>query len=153
VRRQLRSTRIEDITRPAGKRPAACVRRQIGKSLHALVFALLLFALPVQADDIEPEPFVEQGIEEAEPESVIEAEEVDAAEEIGDAVANNTAKVAFDVAIIRPLLFVRLVAGCVISAPVALLSLTGGVENVKDMMDVFVYQPYWDTFTEPLGNF
>ena len=152
MRRPLGIARIDDCARTASRRPATSARRQVGTPRCALLFALLLFAIPVQASDVEPAPNIDEGIEEAEPESVLEAEEADRAEDVNKSVDYVSTKALFDLAIVRPLL-ARLVAGCVLSGPVALLSLPGGVENVKDMIDIFVYQPYWDTFEEPLGKF
>ncbi|MBW2543244.1 MAG: hypothetical protein JRF15_14255, partial [Deltaproteobacteria bacterium] len=80
------------------------------------IAALVLPALPVQADDIEPEPYVEEAVEEpeAEPEPVIEAEleeveEEDEAESEEES-ARNIEKF-LDLVLVRPLYIGRLVVG------------------------------------------
>ena len=60
---------------------------------------------------------------------------------------------AWDAALLRPLNFIRLVVGCALAIPITLIAQPGGLDNVEDMADYFVGQPYWDTFERPLGKF
>ncbi len=60
---------------------------------------------------------------------------------------------SWDAALLRPLNFIRLVVGCVLTIPITLIAQPGGLDNVEDMADYFVGQPYWDTFERPLGKF
>jgi hypothetical protein len=60
---------------------------------------------------------------------------------------------AWDATLLRPLNFIRLVAGCVLTIPVSVIVLPSGTDNFLDTADYFVGQPYWDTFERPLGKF
>jgi len=74
-------------------------------------------------------------------------------EEPGEEDAPSFAAVAFDAAAVRPLSFLRLVVGCAIGLPVAALALPAGVDVADSVIDVFVRQPYRDTFWDSLGEF
>ena len=100
------------------------------------VAALLLLALPVQADDIEPEPYVEEEVA-PEPEA-----------ETASAFNRNVRKYA-DLMIVRPLYFTRLVLGLpfFVFYPFTLLSGWG-----EDVVTLLWTEPYEDTFERPLGE-
>jgi len=65
----------------------------------------------------------------------------------------NVAEKIFDGGILRPLSFTQMVVGGALLVPTGLIALTGGVENAKITADVFVGQPYRDTFETGLGEF
>jgi hypothetical protein len=132
------------------------------------VAALLLLALPVQADDIEPEPYVEEEVVEPEPE--VEAKEA-ARPETAPAAASSGPSVGakiFDCVVLRPLGFVATIIGGALFVPAA--ALTSGVlflpqtvlfehsdrvrtvESFKDAWEYFVVPPASNTFTRPLGG-
>ncbi len=95
------------------------------------VAALLLLALPVQADEIEPEPYFE---EETEPASE----------------SNRILQKMIDVAIIRPLYFVRLVTGLpfFVFYPLTLAA----SDWSEEVVGVLWTDPYEATFLRPLGE-
>ncbi len=135
--------------------------RRFHRSLPWLgaVAALLLLALPVQADESEPEPYVEEEVgpepepdvelyveEEVEPEPEPEVEvEEEAAFESGRIVA-----MIFDVVILRPLYFARLVVGLpfFVFYP---LTLAASDWN-EDVVGQLWIDPYEATFRRPLGE-
>jgi hypothetical protein len=111
------------------------------------VAALLLLALPVQADDIEPEPYVE---EEVEPEPEVEAAvEEEAKTETEVDVNRDVFNPAFDLLFIRPLYVTRLVAGLpfFITYP-----LTLGSGYSEDVVALLWTEPFEATFKRPLGE-
>jgi len=117
-----------------------------------LAAALLLVALPVQADDIEPEPYVEEAVE-PEPEPEVEA---------GYRVKNTTAAAhkepsvgskIYDCAVLRPFGFAATLLGAVFFVPVAVLASASGVEGVEAAWEIFVAAQVRNTFTRPLGDF
>ena len=132
------------------------------------VAALLLLALPVQADDIEPEPYVEEEVAleleaeaepyveeevapelEAEPEPYVEEEVAPELEaETASAFNRNVRKYA-DLMIVRPFYFTRLVLGLpfFVFYPFTLLSGWG-----EDVVTLLWTEPYEDTFERPLGE-
>jgi hypothetical protein len=59
----------------------------------------------------------------------------------------------FDVVVLRPLSFTQLIVGGVLMIPMGLVSVIGGVDNFKGTADIFVGQPYRDTFELELGSF
>jgi len=133
--------------------------RRIRRSLPCLgaVAALLLPALPVQADEIEPEPYVEEEMaepaSEPEPEPAVVAEaepEVEEAEapEVEEETDNNIEKF-FDLAIVRPLYFSRLVIGLPFFV---FYPLTLGSGYASDVVDLLWTEPYQATFERPLGE-
>jgi hypothetical protein len=65
----------------------------------------------------------------------------------------NVAEKIFDGGILRPLSFTQMVVGGALLVPTGLIALTGGVENARITADVFVGQPYRDTFGTGLGEF
>jgi hypothetical protein len=124
--------------------------RRIRRTLPWLgaVAALLLLALPVQADDIEPEPYEEEEVEpEPEPEPEVEAEE-EAEPEIAAEPSNNIEKF-FDLMIVRPLYLARLVVGLpfFIAYPFTL-----GSGYDEDVVALLWTDPYDATFIRPLGE-
>ncbi len=113
--------------------------------------ALLLIALPVQADDIEPEPYVEE--EEPEPEPEVE----DYVEETPQTTAVREepsigAKI-FDCLVLRPVGFAGTVAGGIFFVPAAALASPGGMANIEVAWDVFMASQVEYTFNRPLGSF
>ncbi len=116
------------------------------------VAALLLLALPVQADDIEPEPYVEEEVAlelEAEAEPYVEEEVAPEPEaETASAFNRNVRKYA-DLMIVRPFYFTRLVLGLpfFVFYPFTLLSGWG-----EDVVTLLWTEPYEDTFERPLGE-
>jgi len=132
------------------------------------VAALLLLALPVQADDIEPEPYVEEEVAEPEPEPEVEEEEraeTAAAVSKGPGVG---AKI-FDCLVLRPFGFVATIIGGAVFVPAA--ALTSGVlfvphtvlfehgdrarvmESVETAWEFMVAPQVETTFKRPLGEF
>jgi hypothetical protein len=140
--------------------PPKAASHQVAQALPSSILSADL----VELDDEQPqddtpdnptaetdnESATEEIAEESEPE---DSDEESATEEIAGRSATDSARAAYDGGALRPLNFLRLVGGCVLALPVAVLSLPGGIDNVEDMLDVFVGQPYRDTFTEPLGEF
>jgi len=111
------------------------------------VAAFLLPALPVQADDIEPEPYVEEVIEEPEP--VVEAEvEVEEEPELEEESARNIEKF-LDIVLIRPLYVARLVVGLPFFV---FYPLTIGSGYDEDVVALLWTEPYEATFERPLGE-
>jgi hypothetical protein len=121
------------------------------------VAALLLLALPVQADDIEPEPYVEENREpEPEVESEWEVEAEQKAETQPAAAASNRRSVGskiFDCAVLRPFGFAATILGAVFFVPAAALAAPSGAAGVQPAWDVFVGAPVENTFKRPLGDF
>ena len=128
--------------------------RQIRPSLRwsAVVAALLLVALPVQADDIEPEPYVEEELEpEPEPEVATEYRAKTAI-----AAASNEPNIGskiYDCAVLRPFGLAATILGAGAFVPVAVLASASGVENVEAAWEIFVVAQFKNTFTRPLGDF
>jgi hypothetical protein len=123
--------------------------RRIRRPLRWLgaVAALLLLALPAQADDIEPEPYVEEEVEpEPEPEVEEEVEEEPEAE-VADESDGRVEK-AFDVVLIRPLYFARFVVGLpfFVFYPLTLMS-----DYDEDVVALLWTDPFEATFRRPLG--
>jgi hypothetical protein len=122
--------------------------RRIRRTLpwFATIAALLLLALPAQADDIEPEPYVEEEVEpEPEPEPEYEEEEEP---EVAEESDRNIEKF-FDLMIVRPLYLSRLIVGMpfFIFYPFTLAS--GWNEDVVALLWT---DPYEATFHRPLGE-
>ena len=114
------------------------------------VAAALLLALPALADEIEPEPYVEEeAVEpEPEPEPVVEAE-------VEEKVARQRAPFIdeyLDLMIMRPFLFGRTLVGAAVFVPAAVLASPGGAENIQDAWDIFVAPLVESTFIRPLGE-
>ncbi len=115
------------------------------------VAALLLLALPVQADDIEPEPYVEEDLE---PEPEVEAEEETETETA--AAASNGPSVGskiFDCAVLRPFGFVATIIGGAFFVPAAALASPSGADGIQAAWEHFVVANVENTFTRPLGEF
>ena len=113
------------------------------------VAALLLLALPVQADEMEPEPYVEVPVQvdEMEPEPYVE-EELEEETETASESNGMTEKIA-DAAIIRPLYFARLVAGLPFFV---FYPLTMGSGWSEDVVTLLWTEPFDETFRRPLGQ-
>jgi len=115
--------------------------------------ALGLLALPVQADEIEPEPYVEETVEapEPKPEPVVEAEaEVEEAEE--PEVAEGSKRIiakSLDLLLVRPLYAARLVVGLPFFVFYPLTIASGYDEDVVALLWT---DPYEATFDRPLGE-
>jgi hypothetical protein len=119
------------------------------------VSAILLLALPVQADDIEPEPYVEEEAVEPEPEPEPEvvaektAETETAAADTGPSVGSKI----FDCAVLRPFGFVATIVGGAFFVPAAVLASASGAEGIQAAWEHFVITPVENTFERPLGEF
>ena len=125
--------------------------RRIRRSLRwfGAVAAVLLLALPVWADDIEPEPYVEEEVVEPEPEPEVVAEvEEEPEPEVAEEPGRNIEK-AFDLVIVRPLYVARLAVGLpfFVFYPFAL-----GSGYAEDVVAVLWTEPYEATFHRPLGE-
>jgi hypothetical protein len=121
--------------------------RRIRRSVpwFGAVAAVLLFALPAQADDIEPEPYVEEEVEEPEPEPEVEEE---AEPEVAEESSNNIEK-ALDLVIVRPLYLARFVVGLPFFV---FYPLTLGSGYDEDVVALLWSEPYEATFQRPLGE-
>jgi hypothetical protein len=118
-----------------------------------VVAAALLLALPALADEIEPEPYVEEEAVEPEPEPVVEAE---VEEEVEAEVAKQrvpTFDKVFDAIIMRPTGFVTTILGGALFVPGALMASVSGVENIQECWKVFVAPSVEFTFKRPLGGY
>ncbi len=110
------------------------------------VAALLLLALPVQADEIEPDPYVEEEVEpEREPE--VEAEVEEETETASE--SNRMIEKVIDVVILRPLYFSRFVIGLPFFV---FYPLTLGSGWSEDVVTLLWTDPYEATFVRPLGE-
>ncbi len=100
--------------------------------LFGAVVALLMLALPVQADEMEPDPYVEE-----------EADTGTTAE------PGHYERLIFDVMVLRPLQFARLVVGVpfFIFYPFTIAS---GYD--EDAVDLLWTEPFEATFYRPLGE-
>jgi hypothetical protein len=123
--------------------------RRIRRSLRwfGAVAAVLLFALPVWADDIEPEPYVEEEVVEPEPEVVAEVEE-EPEPEVAEESGRNIEK-ALDLVIIRPLYVARLVVGLPFFV---FYPFTMGSGYAEDVVALLWTEPYEATFHRSLGE-
>ncbi len=131
--------------------------RRIRRSLpwFGAVAALLVFPLPVQADDIEPEPYVEEEVAEPEPEPAVEAKE-EARTEAAPAAASYGPSVGakiFDCAVLRQFGFAMTLIGGAFFVPVAALAAPSGAESIQTAWEQFVVAPAEYTFTRPIGEF
>ena len=137
------------------KRRAATSRR-IRISLCALVFVLSLGVTSAHADDVsdefaadDPEVYADDVSEEYTDDASEEYED----EDVDEDPSPGFGRKAWDATLLRPLNFIRLVAGCVLTIPISVIVLPSGTDNFLDTADYFVGQPYWDTFERPLGKF
>jgi len=114
------------------------------------VAALLLLPLHVQADDIEPEPYVEEEPEpKAEPEEQVTTKTPTAATSAGPGVDS----IIFDCIILRPLGFAHTLLGLGFFVPAAVLASPSGGEAIQVAWEHFVQIPAENTFTRPIGDF
>ena len=113
------------------------------------VAALLLLALPVQADEMEPEPYVEVPVQadEMEPEPYVEEESEEETETASESNGMDV-KIA-DAVIIRPLYFARLVLGLPFFV---FYPLTLGSGWSEDVVAVLWTDPFDETFRRSLGQ-
>jgi hypothetical protein len=122
-----------------------------------LVAAVLLLALPVQADDIEPEPYVEEAAlePESEPEPEVEAEKEAKTETAATAASNGPSigSKIFDCVILRPFGLATTIIGGVFFVPAAALASPSGADNIQTAWEHFVLTPVENTFQRPLGEF
>ena len=119
--------------------------------LFGAVAALFLLALPVQADDIEPEPYVEEEVEEPEPEVEEEAEpevEEEAEPEVEEESSRNIEKF-MDLVVVRPLYVARFVVGLPFFV---FYPLTLGSGYDEDVVAFLWTEPFEATFQRPLGE-
>jgi hypothetical protein len=119
------------------------------------VAAVLLLALPVQADDIEPEPYVEEEAVEPEPQPEPEAVAEKAAETKTAAASSGpgVGSKIFDCVVLRPFGFVATIVGGAFFVPAAVLASASGAEGIQAAWEHFVITPVEDTFQRPLGDF
>ena len=127
--------------------------RRIRRSLRwsGAVAAVLLLALPVQADDIEPEPYVEEEVAEPEPEpepEVVAEVEEEAEPEYEEEPSRNIEK-ALDLVLVRPLYVARLVVGLPFFV---FYPFTLGSGYSEDVVALLWTEPYEATFHRPLGE-
>ena len=116
------------------------------------VAAALLLALPALADEIEPEPYVEEEAVEPEPEPVVEAE---VEEEVESEVAKkreHELDQLFDLVILRPFNLGATIVGGVFFVPAALLASPSGAEGIQAAWEHFVAPSLERTFKTPLGE-
>jgi len=118
----------------------------------ATALLLALPALAALADEIEPEPDVEEAAVQPEPEPAAETE----ARESGGAEAakqpdRNLIKI-FDLLIMRPVGLVTTVVGGVFFVPAALLAAPSGPQNIRAAWEQFVAPSVERTFFAPLGE-
>jgi hypothetical protein len=114
-----------------------------------------LLALPVQADDIEPEPYVEEAVVELEPEPEPEVE-VEKEAKTETAAASNGPGIGskiFDCVILRPFGLATTILGGVFFVPAAALASPSGADNIQTAWEYFVLTPVEETFQRPLGEF
>ncbi len=117
------------------------------------VAAALLLALPALADEIEPDPYVEEEAVEPEPEPVVEAE---VEEEVAFRVAKQRDRnfdQLFDLIILRPFGLATTIVGGVFFLPAALMASPSGAEGVQAAWEHFVAPSVETTFKKPLGEF
>jgi hypothetical protein len=115
------------------------------------VAAVLLLALPALADEIEPEPYVEEEAVEPEPEPEAEVEK-----EVESNVANQRDRSLvqlFDLVILRPFGLATTLVGGALFLPAALLASPSGAEGIQGAWEVFVAPSFQSTFQNPLGEF
>jgi hypothetical protein len=120
------------------------------------VAALLLLPLSLQADDIEPEPYVEEAVVEPEPEPEPEVEvEKEAVAETAAAASGgpSVGSKIFDCAVLRPFGFVATIIGGAFFVPAAVLSAPSGADNIQAAWEHFVVTQVENTFKRPLGEF
>jgi hypothetical protein len=116
------------------------------------VAAALLLALPALADEIEPEPYVEEEAVEPEPEPVVEAE---VEEEVESKVAKQREgelDQLFDLVILRPFGLLTTLVGGAFFVPAALLASPSGAEGIQAAWEHFVLPSVERTFMTPLGE-
>jgi hypothetical protein len=116
------------------------------------VAAALLLALPALADEIEPEPYVEEEAVEPEPEPAVEAEVEEEAETEVAKQRNPTFDRVFDAIILRPVGLVTTIVGGAFFIPAALLASPSGAEGIQAAWQHFVAPSVERTFMTPLGE-
>ncbi len=110
------------------------------------VAVALLLALPALADEIEPEPYVEEEAVEPEPEPVVEAE---VEKEVEFKVAEQRERgfdALFDLIILRPFGLVTTIVGGVFFLPAALMASPSGAEGIQAAWEHFVAPSVERTF-------
>jgi hypothetical protein len=114
--------------------------------------AALLLALPALADEIEPEPYVEEEAVEPEPEPVVEAEVEEKVESKVAKQPDRDLDQLFDLVILRPFGLVTTIVGGVFFIPAALLASPSGAEGIQAAWEHFVAPSVERTFKTPLGE-
>ena len=127
--------------------------RRIPRTLpwFGAVVALLMLALPVQADEMEPEPYVEEEVEEPEPYVEEEAEpevEEEAEPEVEEESSRNIEKF-IDLVMVRPLYVARFVVGLPFFV---FYPFTLGSGHGEDVVAFLWTEPFEATFQRPLGE-
>ncbi len=117
------------------------------------VAAALLLALPALADEIEPEPYVEEEAVEPEPEPVVEAEVEEEVEFKAAKQRDRSFDQLFDLIILRPFGLATTIVGGVFFLPAALMASPSGAEGVQAAWEHFVAPSVESTFKKPLGEF
>jgi len=116
------------------------------------VAAAVLFALPALADEIEPEPYVEEeAVEpepEPEPEPVVEAKEEEEVAKQRPPFIDEY----LDLMIMRPFLFATTLVGAAVFVPAAVMASPSGAEGIREAWETFVVPSYESTFKRPLGE-
>ena len=120
------------------------------------VATALLLALPALADEIEPEPYVEEAAVQPEPEPAAEAEAEAEVEEKGESEVakepNRNFDWFFDLLIMRPVGLVTTIVGGTFFVPAALIVAPTGAEGVQLAWERFVAPSVERTFNTPLGE-
>ena len=116
------------------------------------VAAALLLALPALADEIEPEPYVEEEAVEPEPEPVVEAEVEENVESKVAKQPDRDLDQLFDLVILRPFGLATTIVGGVFFIPAALLASPSGAEGIQAAWEHFVAPSLERTFMTPLGE-
>ncbi len=128
--------------------------RQIRPSLRwfAVAATLLLIAVPAQADDIDPESYVEEAVE-PEPEPEVATEYRARTTFAGGSNERSIGSKIYDCAVLRPFGLAATILGAAAFVPIAVLASASGVENVEAAWEIFVVAQFENTFTRPLGDF
>ena len=116
------------------------------------VAAALLLALPALADEIEPEPYVEEEAVEPEPEPVVEAEVEEKVESKVAKQPDRDLHQLFDLVILRPFNLGATIVGGAFFIPAALLASPSGAEGIQAAWEHFVAPSLERTFMTPLGE-
>jgi hypothetical protein len=129
------------------------IRRNCRSRLRfGAVAAALLLALPALADEIEPEPYVEEEAVEPEPEPVVEAEVEENVESKVAKQPDRDLDQLFDLFVLRPFNLGATIVGGAFFIPAALLASPSGAEGIQAAWEHFVAPSLERTFITPLGE-